>query len=206
MFANSVPTTLVRLITVYRAMSVLYVVCRPVRRPSTLLTLFVSLLERPSALVLPNQTGSVATLNRLIIPDSTRAAARVANRITPLAYILLLPPLLFFLFRGLSSARLVTGLRVFKISLILTSVGICTARLAFWGDLCPLIPLPEHLSGYPANRINNRVVDLSIQDLPRIALIRRGERHDLLFLILVYVCFVTLCVQGLISRQASVTR
>ena len=74
----------------------------------------------------------------------------------------------------------------------------------FWGDLGPLIPFPSQFNQTSGS--GSLEVDLSRQDLPRIALSRRGERWDLLLLTISYVVFASSCVQGYVFRQSITSR
>ena len=182
-----------------------FVVLLPVVRPSTLFGILVSRLERPPRLKNFAEPTPSYGVNRLIIPDGTRAAARIAGRVSPLAAILLLPVVLTGLFRVAANARMLPELRVFKLFCIRAGFGIIRTGITLWGDLGPLIPLPTQFSPSVHQR-DAASVDLSRQDLPRIALLRRGERQDLLFLTLAYALFVSVCVQGFVIRQSSGSR
>ena len=194
--------TMVRLMLTSGRRSTVFVVLLPVVRPSTLFGLLVSRLERPSILKGFAEPTAICGANRLIIPDSTRAAARIASRVGPLVAILLLPVTLIGLFRVASNARMLPELRVFKLFCARTGLGIVRTTITIWGDLGPLIPLPNQLSSSITGRSAvGTEVDLSRQDLPRIALLRRGERQDLLFLTFAYALFVSICAQGFVIRQ-----
>lgn len=195
--------TMARLMLTYGRRSIVFVVLLPVVRPSTLFGLLVSRLERPPILKGLAESTATYSANRLIIPDSTRAAARIASRVGPLVATLLLPVALIGLFRVASNARMLPELRVFKLFCVRTGFGIVRTTIIIWGDLGPLIPLPNQFSS-PITRRNlaDTEVDLSRQDLPRIALLRRGERQDLLFLTSAYVLFVSICAQGFVVRQS----
>jgi hypothetical protein len=198
--------TRARLILAYGRRSMTFVVLLPVVRPSTLFGILVSRLERPPSLKNFAEPTSIYGVNRLIIPDGTRAAARIAGRVSPLASILLLPVVLTGLFRVAANARILPELRVFKLFCIRAGFGVIRTGITLWGDLGPLIPLPTQFSPSVNQRNAASSVDLSRQDLPRIALLRRGERQDLLFLTLAYALFVSICVQGFAIRQSSSPR
>lgn len=204
---HPVSPTLVRLTLTYGRRSTLVVIFLPVIRPSTLFSLLVSRLERPTILRLYDTATRARGINRLIMPDRTRAAARVAGRVVPLGLILLLPARLTGLFMVAANARRVPELRVFKLFAVLAILGIGMTLVTLLGDLGPLIPLPNYVdSGINRQNKLGRELDLSRQDLPRIALLRRGEMQDLLFRALAYSVFVTICAQGLLTRQKIASR
>jgi hypothetical protein len=193
---------MVRLILIYGRRSATLVVLLPIARPSTLLGLIVSRLERPAMLQVFDEVVMARGINRLIIPDNTRAAARFAGRVGPLRTILLLPVALVGLFTIVANARMLPELRVFKLFCTRVGFGVISTIVTVWGDLGPLVPLPDQFSSSRNPSLSGATeVDLSRQDLPRIALLRRGERQDLVFLAFLYALFVSLCVQNLVVRQ-----
>ena len=213
-----VPSTLIRLRTSYGMAATLCVLVLPVIRPNSLFELMVSSLTRPSTLNVASASHMASCSSRLIVPDNTRAAARIASRVAPLRLVLLLPPLLIGLIARTSNAMRLTELRsaVYFVTVVRLSIRVTIAT--FWGDLGPLIPFPSQfnqtsgsgslevdLSRQDLPRIAPKV-DLSRQDLPRIALSRRGERWDLLLLTISYVVFASSCVQGYVFRQSITSR
>lgn len=199
-----VPSTLIRLRTSYGLAATLCVLVLPVIRPNTLFELLVSSLTRPSTLNVASASQMASCSSRLIVPDNTRAAARIASRVAPLRLVLLLPPLLIGLIARTSNAMRLTELRsaVYFVTVVRLSIRVTIAT--FWGDLGPLIPFPSQFNQTSGS--GSLEVDLSRQDLPRIALSRRGERWDLLLLTISYVVFASSCVQGYVFRQSITSR
>lgn len=199
-----VPSTLIRLRTSYGLAATLCVLVLPVIRPNTLFELLVSSLTRPSTLNVASASHMASCSSRLIVPDNTRAAARIASRVAPLRLVLLLPPLLIGLIARTSNAMRLTELRsaVYFVTVVRLSIRVTIAT--FWGDLGPLIPFPSQFNQTSGS--GSLEVDLSRQDLPRIALSRRGERWDLLLLTISYVVFASSCVQGYVFRQSITSR
>jgi len=199
-----VPSTLIRLRTSYGLAATLCVLVLPVIRPNTLFELLVSSLTRPSTLNVASASQTASCSSRLIVPDNTRAAARIASRVAPLRLVLLLPPLLVGLIVRTSNAMRLTELRsaVYFVTVVRLSIRVTIAT--FWGDLGPLIPFPSQFNQTSGS--GSLEVDLSRQDLPRIALSRRGERWDLLLLTISYVVFASSCVQGYVFRQSITSR
>jgi hypothetical protein len=199
-----VPSTLIRLRTSYGLAATLCVLVLPVIRPNTLFELLVSSLTRPSTLNVASASQMASCSSRLIVPDNTRAAARIASRVAPLRLVLLLPPLLVGLIVRTSNAMRLTELRsaVYFVTVVRFSIRVTIAT--FWGDLGPLIPFPSQFNQISGS--GSLEVDLSRQDLPRIALSRRGERWDLLLLTISYVVFASSCVQGYVFRQSIASR
>jgi hypothetical protein len=115
---------MVRLMLTYGRRSTVFVVLLPVVRPSTLFGLVVSRLERPSTLRVFDEVATTPGVNRLIMPDSTRAAARFAGMVGPLRVILLLPGALVGLFRVVANARMLPELRVFGLFCIRVGLGV----------------------------------------------------------------------------------
>ena len=207
MRAHQASSTLVRLMFVYRGRSALFVVFLPVIRPSALFSLLISILERPLVLQVLDEASLTYGVNRLIIPDRTIAAARIASRVCPLGMILLLPSALISLFRGAGNARSLPELRVLKLFCVIARFGIVRTLIVLWGDLGPLVPLPKQFNPTMGQRgVVPMEVDLSRHDLPRIALFRRGEGRDLLALTFVYALFSSRCVQGLVRLQNPASR
>lgn len=199
-----VPSTLIRLRTSYGMAATLCVLVLPVIRPNSLFELMVSSLTRPSTLNVASASHMASCSSRLIVPDNTRAAARIASRVAPLRLVLLLPPLLIGLIARTSNAMRLTELRsaVYFVTVVRLSIRVTIAT--FWGDLGPLIPFPSQFNQTSGS--GSLEVDLSRQDLPRIALSRRGERWDLLLLTISYVVFASSCVQGYVFRQSITSR
>ena len=199
-----VPSTLIRLRTSYGLAATLCVLVLPVIRPNSLFELMVSSLTRPSTLNVASASHMASCSSRLIVPDNTRAAARIASRVAPLRLVLLLPPLLIGLIARTSNAMRLTELRsaVYFVTVVRLSIRVTIAT--FWGDLGPLIPFPSQFNQTSGS--GSLEVDLSRQDLPRIALSRRGERWDLLLLTISYVVFASSCVQGYVFRQSITSR
>lgn len=199
-----VPSTLIRLRTSYGLAATLCVLVLPVIRPNSLFELMVSSLTRPSTLNVASASQMASCSSRLIVPDNTRAAARIASRVAPLRLVLLLPPLLIGLIARTSNAMRLTELRsaVYFVTVVRLSIRVTIAT--FWGDLGPLIPFPSQFNQTSGS--GSLEVDLSRQDLPRIALSRRGERWDLLLLTISYVVFASSCVQGYVFRQSITSR
>ena len=199
-----VPSTLIRLRTSYGMAATLCVLVLPVIRPNSLFELMVSSLTRPSTLNVASASQMASCSSRLIVPDNTRAAARIASRVAPLRLVLLLPPLLIGLIARTSNAMRLTELRsaVYFVTVVRLSIRVTIAT--FWGDLGPLIPFPSQFNQTSGS--GSLEVDLSRQDLPRIALSRRGERWDLLLLTISYVVFASSCVQGYVFRQSITSR
>ena len=199
-----VPSTLIRLRTSYGLAATLCVLVLPVIRPNTLFELLVSSLTRPSTLNVASASQMASCSSRLIVPDNTRAAARIASRVAPLRLVLLVPPLLIGLIARTSNAMRLTELRsaVYFVTVVRLSIRVTIAT--FWGDLGPLIPFPSQFNQTSGS--GSLEVDLSRQDLPRIALSRRGERWDLLLLTISYVVFASSCVQGYVFRQSITSR
>ena len=199
-----VPSILIRLRTSYGMAATLCVLVLPVIRPNSLFELMVSSLTRPSTLNVASASHMASCSSRLIVPDNTRAAARIASRVAPLRLVLLLPPLLIGLIARTSNAMRLTELRsaVYFVTVVRLSIRVTIAT--FWGDLGPLIPFPSQFNQTSGS--GSLEVDLSRQDLPRIALSRRGERWDLLLLTISYVVFASSCVQGYVFRQSITSR
>jgi hypothetical protein len=199
-----VPSTLIRLRTSYGLAATLCVLVLPVIRPNSLFELMVSSLTRPSTLNVASASQMASCSSRLIVPDNTRAAARIGSRVAPLRLVLLLPPLLIGLIARTSNAMRLTELRsaVYFVTVVRLSIRVTIAT--FWGDLGPLIPFPSQFNQTSGS--GSLEVDLSRQDLPRIALSRRGERWDLLLLTISYVVFASSCVQGYVFRQSITSR
>lgn len=199
-----VPSTLIRLRTSYGLAATLCVLVLPVIRPNSLFELMVSSLTRPSTLNVASASQMASCSSRLIVPDNTRAAARIASRVAPLRLVLLVPPLLIGLIARTSNAMRLTELRsaVYFVTVVRLSIRVTIAT--FWGDLGPLIPFPSQFNQTSGS--GSLEVDLSRQDLPRIALSRRGERWDLLLLTISYVVFASSCVQGYVFRQSITSR
>ena len=199
-----VPSTLIRLRTSYGLAATLCVLVLPVIRPNSLFELMVSSLTRPSTLNVASASHMASCSSRLIVPDNTRAAARIASRVAPLRLVLLVPPLLIGLIARTSNAMRLTELRsaVYFVTVVRLSIRVTIAT--FWGDLGPLIPFPSQFNQTSGS--GSLEVDLSRQDLPRIALSRRGERWDLLLLTISYVVFASSCVQGYVFRQSITSR
>ena len=199
-----VPSILIRLRTSYGMAATLCVLVLPVIRPNSLFELMVSSLTRPSTLNVASASHMASCSSRLIVPDNTRAAARIASRVAPLRLVLLLPPLLIGLIARTSNAMRLTELRsaVYFVTVVRLSIRVTIAT--FWGDLGPLIPFPSQFNQTSGS--GSLEVDLSRQDHPRIALSRRGERWDLLLLTISYVVFASSCVQGYVFRQSITSR
>lgn len=124
MRASQNSPAIVRLMLTYGRRSTIFVVLLPVVRPSTLFGLIVSRLERPSTLRVFDEVVTTPGINRLIIPDSTRAAARLAGMVGPLRIILLLPVVLVGLYRIVANARMLSELRIFGLFCTRSGFGV----------------------------------------------------------------------------------
>ena len=103
--AHMVIPILVHLLFSYRAVALFCVGFLPVRRPVEMFSLVVSILERPSILVIGSETGFPLERRRLIVPDGTMVAARLGGRVVPLGLVVFLPGLLVGMVRVSANAR-----------------------------------------------------------------------------------------------------
>ena len=180
----------------------------PIRRPVSLRQITFAGLIRPDWLVVKGLFTSLEP-RRLIIPDNTMVAARVAQRGVSLVILLIGPAVRTVFLLTFANAFLLRELRTARVATALVVINATAVTLIRRRDLGPLVHLPSNCLGESVqgnNKSVERLIDPNTQDFARLALLRMGERWDLFFLTTVRSMRALSFVYGLISIQQASSR